>query len=266
MQSIDAWLQQHQGDFGRELRLLAAKHLGLTKTEIFTNSKQDIPLDLATNLFRYLKKLDAGTPFFYLYGKREFWSLDFEVNENVLIPRPETELIVEKAAEVAKQNGRVLELGTGSGAISIALSKERPDLEIVATDVSLQAIQTAEKNARKHDCKIDLIASDWFSGLTGKWDLILSNPPYISVDDPHLENLKNEPTLALVAGESGYEALDQIIQHAYHYLKKNGFIILEHGFDQALSVEQKLKKQYFKSVSSHQDLNQIKRIAMAQKD
>ena len=265
MPTIGNWLQKNQNIYGQELRLLASNFLGLSKAQLITRCCEDITPELIDYLVYNLKELKMGTPFFYLYGNREFWSMDFEVNRDVLIPRPETELVVEKAIKVLKRNGRVLELGTGSGAISVALSKERPDLNIVATDASVKALKVAQRNINKQQCKVDLIASDWFEGVRGDWDAIISNPPYIAENDPHLLNLKKEPSMALVAGMSGYEALFRIIGEAHHHLKKNGYLILEHGFDQIAEIKRKLVSSSFYDVTSYKDLNEIDRITIARK-
>ena len=265
MLTIENWLKENQSTFRLELCLLACKFLNLTKAQFVTNSTQPISPELIEYLCFNLKELKSGTPFFYLIGNREFWSLDLEVNQDVLIPRPESELLVEKSAEIAKQNGRVLELGTGSGAVSIALAKERPDLNIVATDVSLKALKVAQRNVKRHHCKIELIAANWFQGLKSSWDLIISNPPYISKYDPHLFDLRKEPNIALIAGISGFEALNQIIDQAHHYLEQDGYILLEHGFNQAIEIRQKLTRSSFSNVASYKDLNEIDRVTIAEK-
>ena len=265
MLTIETWLQENQSTFRSELRLLACKFLSLTKAELMTHSAECITPELVEYLSFNLKELKSGTPFFYLVGNREFWSLDLEVNSDVLIPRPESELVVEKAIEVVKQKGKVLELGTGSGAISIALAKERPDLWIVATDVSLKALQVAQRNINRHQCKIELIAADWFQGIRNTWDLIISNPPYVSEDDPHLFHLKKEPHMALVGGASGSEALHNIIDQVHRYLEEDGYILLEHGFNQATEIQQKLTSSSFAEVASYKDLNEIDRETIAKK-
>ena len=265
MLTIEAWLKENQGTFRLELCILACKFLNLTKAQFVTNSAQCISPELIEYLSLNLKELKSGTPFFYLVGSREFWSLDLEVSQDVLIPRPESELLVEKASEIATKKGKILELGTGSGAISIALAKERPDLNIVATDISLKALKVAQRNVNRHHCEIELIAANWFQGLKGNWDLIISNPPYISKDDPHLFDLRKEPNIALVAGISGSEALNQIIDQAHHHLEQDGYILLEHGFNQATEIRQKLTRSSFSNVASYKDLNEIDRVTIAEK-
>ena len=265
MPTIETWLQKNQNIYRQELRLLASNFLGLSKAELITRCSEDITPELIDYLTYNLQELKTGTPFFYLYGNREFWSIDFEVNEDVLIPRPETELLVEKAIKVVKCNGRVLELGTGSGAISIALAKERPDLNIVATDASVKALKVARRNINKQECKVNLIASDWFAGFRGSWDAIISNPPYIAQNDPHLLDLKKEPSMALVAGISGYEALFRIISEAHRHLNENGYIILEHGFDQATEIKRRLATSFYYDVTSYKDLNEIDRVTIAKR-
>ncbi len=265
MITIEAWLKNNQSMFGQELRLLAGNFLGLSKAEMITHCCKKITPELIEHLTYNLEKLKSGIPLFYLCGYREFWSMDFEVNQDVLIPRPETELVVEKAIEAARHKGRVLELGTGSGAISIALAKERPDLSIVATDASFKALEVAQRNIKKHQCEVDLIASDWFTAIKSSWDMIISNPPYIAEKDPHLLNLTTEPSMALVAGVTGYEALHKIIDEAHQFLQEDGYIILEHGFNQVANIKRKLENSSFCGVTSHKDLNEIDRITIAKK-
>ena len=158
----------------------------------------------------------------------------------------------------------MLELGTGSGAIAIALAKERPDLSITATDISIQALEVARENARKHKCKITLEHSDWFESVGGKWNLILSNPPYIAENDPHLDSLEMEPRVALVSGPTGFEALEAIIENAHNHLESQGHLVIEHGIGQDQVIKKKLARHNFTKITSHKDLANINRIVTAQ--
>ena len=264
MSTIDKWLRQNGGSFRHELEILAREHLGVSKAKFIRKSDHIINSSLVSHLSDAHSRLKKGTPLAYLLGYKEFWSLDFQVNRNVLVPRPETELIIEKSIELANYGGSVLELGTGSGAIAIALAKERPDLTITATDISAEALEVALKNAKKHKCEINFEHTDWFSSLSGKWNLILSNPPYIAEGDPHIALLKMEPIVALVSGPTGFEALHGIIETADNFLESNGHLVLEHGIGQAQAINEKLASRNFSEITSHKDLANINRIVTAQ--
>ncbi len=264
MSTIDNWVRQNGEPFRHELEILAREHCRMSKAEFIRKSDQIINSDLVSYLSDALANLKKGTPLAYLLGHKEFWSLDFQVNPNVLVPRPETELIIEKSIELANYGDNVLELGTGSGAIAIALAKERPDLTITATDISIEALKVADRNAKKHKCKITLEHADWFSSIAGKWNLILSNPPYIAESDPHLAFLEMEPRAALVSGPTGFEALDTIIETAHDYLESKGHLVMEHGMGQARRLKKKLASRNFYAITSHKDLAKINRIVTAQ--
>ena len=206
-------------------------------------------------------KRKQGIPIAYLTGKREFWSLELEVNNQVLIPRHETELLVEtalgKIADVPEPF--ILELGTGSGAISLAIASERPDAKIIAIDISFDALTVAKRNQDKHHLQnIEWIQSDWFESVShhGKFHLILGNPPYISRLDPHLNNgdLEYEPELALVAAENGFAEIERIANGASGYLIEGGWLCLEHGHDQGSGTRKLLMGCGFQKVKTIQDL------------
>ena len=265
MLTIDAWLRQNGARFQHELEILARAYYGISKAEFICRSDQNITSSLENYLSDARAKLKRGTPLAYLLGYKEFWSLELQVNRNVLVPRPETELIIEKSLELANHGDSVLELGTGSGAIAIALAKERPDLSITATDISIQALEVARENARKHKCEITFERSNWFESVGGKWNLILSNPPYVAENDPHLASLELEPRVALVSGPTGFEALDILTENARHHLKPCGHLIIEHGIGQAQEIKKKLASHNFTEISSHKDLANINRIVTAKR-
>lgn len=264
MSTINNWLRENGETFREELKILAREYFGISKAQLITVADEIITSDLSNYLSESLLKLKAGTPLAYLLGYKEFWSLKFQVDHAVLIPRPETELIVEKSIELASYGGCVLELGTGSGAVSIALAKERPDLKITATDISNRALEVARRNAKEHKCEIFLEHTDWFDSITGKWNLILSNPPYIAASDPHLEFLAMEPQIALVAGQTGFEAINRILSQAHKYLKPSGHLIMEHGLGQEGAIKNKLANRNFSTITSHKDLANISRVVTAQ--
>jgi release factor glutamine methyltransferase len=210
-------------------------------------------------------RLDQGEPLAYLIGSQEFWSLKLRITPDVLIPRPETELLVETvlaySAEFQPQKLKVLELGVGSGAISIALKKERPHWEITALDKSPSALAVAQENAKIHQIEIRFLASDWFSCLSTKpgnptkFEIIISNPPYISEQDPHLQgSISYEPQMALQSGPDGLKDLRIIIQESSNFLTQGGTLFLEHGYDQGPAVQALLKHHGYQKIQTLKDI------------
>ena len=209
-----------------------------------------------------------GEPVAYLTGRREFWGLTLAVDPAVLIPRPETETLVECALARLPQDRdvRVLDLGTGSGAIALALAHERPRARIVATDVSEPALALARANARqlgRH--AIEFVQGAWFDGLppNERFDAIVSNPPYVAAGDAHLEegDVRFEPMSALVSGADGLDALRTIIASAGQYLVPGGSLVVEHGYDQADAVKALLEDAAFTGIERRRDLCGILRVA-----
>ncbi len=191
--------------------------------------------ELQASLDRSLARLRAGEPPQYILGKAWFWGLELKVDPRVLIPRPETEGLVEIALELIKPGARILEIGTGSGAIAIALKTQRPDLVITAVDISPAALEIARENAARHTCDIDLMEADLFPPDENRYDLIISNPPYISETEyrdlePGVRDF--EPRQALLADEEGLEFFRKVFSRAGNYLADNGMILFEHGASQ----------------------------------
>ena len=215
-----------------------------------------------------VEKRIVPTPVAYLLGKREFFSLEFITTDAALVPRPETELLVETCLEICSDwNGiRILELGTGTGAIAISLKVTRPDFDLLATDISSDCLDLARKNAAVHGAQIDWVESDWYAAInqTMSFDMILSNPPYVAASDPYLTqgDLPAEPVIALTPGTSGLEALEQIITQAPDYLAPQGYLLLEHGFDQQADVAAMMHGQGFVDISCRADLNQLPRLSI----
>lgn len=209
------------------------------------------------------------TPVAYLTGEREFYSLSFKTTAATLVPRPETELLVEQAIALCmgKAAINVLELGTGTGAIALSIKKHCPHAAITATDISEAALQVARENAQKLELEVDWLVSDWFQALPlERYHLIVSNPPYIAQADPYLKrgDLPAEPQIALSSGPSGLEALQEIIGTAPQWLLKEGVLMVEHGYDQQQAVHQLFVEEGFVGIVTQRDINGLPRMTAGQ--
>ena len=221
-----------------------------------------------TNIKKFeelINKRSKGYPIAYITKQKEFWSHKLYINENILIPRPETELLVEKSLELISTYAlnKILELGTGSGAIAIALASENSAIDIEATDIKDDAIKIARNNADLYKINnIKFITSDWFSTIKkNDYDLIVSNPPYIASNDPNLRNhdIKFEPESALVSGNDGLDDLQKIIQESGNYLKNHGWLIVEHAYNQGMKVRKLFLDNDFSSTTI-KDYNKLERV------
>jgi len=209
------------------------------------------------------------TPVAYLTGQREFWSRDFSVTPDVLIPRPDTELLIEISLEILKDknNPKILDLGTGSGIIAVTLALEIPQATVTATDISHQALKIAQDNARKHNARVHFIQSDWLENIADTdFELIISNPPYIAANDPHLyhSDLEHEPVNALVSEDNGLNDLKKIARQARHHLKEGGQLLLEHGYNQQSEVKEILTASQYSAVKTYTDLSGHPRATIGQ--
>lgn len=210
------------------------------------------------------------TPVAYLLVSREFYSLEFKISPVALIPRPETELLVETTLILCREQKRprILEMGTGTGVISIVLLKENPDIDLVTTDISDECLELAKTNARFHQVSLNCVQSDWYGELTTlpRFDLIVSNPPYIAADDPYLSqgDLPAEPLLALTPGKTGLESIEQIVAGAAQHLNPGGYLIFEHGYDQAQAIDELLSTAGFSNIRSLLDDNDLPRVSLGQ--
>ena len=207
-----------------------------------------------------------GMPLAYLTGQKEFWSMNFFINQSVLVPRPETELLIENAIEIFKnqESPKILELGTGSGIISIVLQKELSNPDITAVDISEEALNIAKMNAEKHEISdIRFVVSDWFSEIMNeKFDLIISNPPYVDrskLSNEELFGIDLEPEIALYSENDGTSDLEFIIKKSPDYLKDGGWLILEHGYDQSSFCVSEMKTAGYSRINNSKDIQNITR-------
>lgn len=209
----------------------------------------------------------AGEPLAYLVGRKEFHGLDLQVGPTVLVPRPDTETLVDWALEIlrGRHAARVIDLGTGSGAIALAIKHQRPDAQVEAVDSSDAALQLASQNAGALGLDVVFRQSDWLKGAQGRYDLIVSNPPYIAEADPHLPALRHEPASALVAGPDGLDDIRSIVAQAPARLAAGGWLLLEHGWDQAAAVRGLLQAEGLAHAQSRHDLAGIERCSGAQR-
>jgi len=240
----------------------------LQKPRSFLHSHADTALsaDTQQQFNALLQRRAAHEPIAYLLGEWGFWSLDLAVTTDTLIPRPETELLVEQALQRIPSNEHtaVADLGTGSGAIALAIASERPQAQIIATDQSAAALHIAQQNAHKNAItNVTFIASDWFTALSGhRFAMLVSNPPYIATNDPHLNQLTFEPHSALASGPDGLDDIRQITAQAPAYLTPGGWLLLEHGYDQAAAIQALFTQHGFQQISTVQDLEQRDRVTL----
>ena len=226
-----------------DAELLIAHVLEIPRTRFITQPDTQIEATQLDQIQAYIRKRKQGYPVAYLIGNQHFWDVELAVTEATLIPRPETELLVETALTLypAEQPIHVADLGTGSGAIAIAIAKSRPNWQILATDRYQPTLAIAQQNASHYQLSnISLLQSDWFANINrdNRFEMIISNPPYISNDDPHLQqgDVQFEPQHALRAGRDGLDDIRQLIATAPDYIKPNGWLLLEHGYDQGQAV------------------------------
>lgn len=249
-----------------EARVLAAQAWQVDRAWLIAHGS-DPPSDAQTTQFQaLLSRRLAGEPVAYLIGTREFYGRPFQVSPDVLIPRPDTELLVELAlARIPPDQAMdILDLGTGSGCIAITLALERPHAQVTAVDCSAAALLIARRNAGILGARVDFLRSDWFSALSGRrFDLIVGNPPYIAVADPHLTNgdVRFEPLSALASGVDGLDDLRSLTAAARAHLKPGGILLLEHGYDQAEAIQSLLRQRGFRNVRSWADLAGILRVS-----
>ena len=252
-----------------DAEILLAFVLQKDRTYLYTWPENQLSAEQTQHYLALIQQRQLGHPVAHLTGKREFWGLNLTVNRHTLIPRPDTEVLVEVALEKLQsvQHPKVLDMGTGSGAIICALKSERPDSEATALDFQLEALAVAQQNAKQLNLDIQFIHSDWFNAIANKtYDLIVSNPPYIEEQDPHLlqGDVRFEPITALTAGASGLNDIKHLIKEAKSHLNNQAWLILEHGYNQEASVQTLFAEHGYQHIQTVKDYQQNARVTLGQ--
>lgn len=268
----DALLRAAAARIGRsDAEPLLLHALGRDRTWLFAHGRDPVDPAVAAAFEALVARREAGEPVAYLTGRRGFWTLDLQVTPATLIPRPETETLVELALQrVDTAAGRrIADLGTGSGAIALALASERPRARVVAVDLSAAALEVARTNAAAHALgNVEFRHGSWLAPLAGeRFDLVASNPPYIAEGDPHLQqgDLRHEPGGALASGTDGLDAIREIVAGAPGCLLPGGWLLFEHGWDQAETVAALLRRHGFADVATHRDLEARDRVTLGRR-
>ena len=245
---------------------LLAHVLGKPRSWLFAFGDRGVDADSIARFDALVRRRDDGEPVAYLTGRRGFWTFELAVSPATLVPRPESERLVELALQrlPAGRPLRVADLGTGSGAIALALASERPLARVIATDASSDALDVARANARAlHLDNVEFRQGDWFGCLRGeRFDLIASNPPYIEAGDPHLDDLRHEPAAALASGVDGLDAIRRIVADAPVHIGEQGWLLLEHGWRQGAAVRALLEAAGFADINTEQDLEGRDRVTL----
>ena len=253
-----------------EARLLLRHVLGVGAAWLEAHRDDSLPTSVQEAFAALVERRAGGEPVAYLAGFREFYGREFSVTPAVLIPRPETELLVELACTKVGAGGtatgvsKLLDLGTGSGCVAITLALELPEVLLVAADIAADALAVARANASLHDVDISFVESDWFERLAGqRFDCIVANPPYVAAGDAHLVegDLRFEPLAALACGVDGLDAIRRIVAEAGIHMEPGGWLLLEHGYDQAQAVAGLLAENGFAAIEQHRDLAGIVRVS-----
>ncbi len=252
-----------------DAELLLCRAIGLPRSYLFAHPEDTLDEAALERFDATLGRRESGEPMAYINGTREFWSIELMVTPATLVPRPETEILVDLALREIprKADWHVLDLGTGSGAIALAIAKERPFSRVTAVDLSEAALAVAAQNARQLDLdNVEFLQGSWTEPVQGRrFDLVAANPPYVAEGDPFLESLKAEPELALVAGEDGMEAIDTLIRDCRDIVVANGKLFLEHGSTQAARVEERLLQFGWVDIRCHKDYALLPRVTVGRK-
>jgi release factor glutamine methyltransferase len=256
-------LAAHSGSPQLDAEVLLCTVLGVARSALIVRGTEPLDDHARQAYDDLIERRADGVPVAYLTGIREFWSLPLKVTPAVLVPRPETELLVELALGLLPpgEARSVLDLGTGSGAIALAIASERARARVSGVDLSPQALSIARENSCALGLEVDWRLGYWFEAVPSeRYDVIVANPPYVATGDPALESLASEPALALSSGPTGFEALEAIIDAAPHHLESGGWLLLEHGRDQHPRVARMLERRGFGAIASHHDFSDRPRV------
>jgi release factor glutamine methyltransferase len=258
------------GDSSRlDAELLLSHVTGLGRTSFRAWPEREVPAEQAEPFMNLVAQRASGQPIAYLLGEQEFWSLPLKVSSSTLIPRPDTECVVEAALSLElPANARVLDLGTGTGAIALALASEQPGWQIMASDRVEEAVALARDNSQQLGLPITVVQSHWFDQIpAGTFDLLISNPPYIPASDRHLKegDVRFEPESALVAGEDGLDDIRLLVTEGLDWLNPNGWMLLEHGYDQGEAVRDLFAKAGWRNIETRKDYGGNDRMTLARK-
>jgi release factor glutamine methyltransferase len=247
-------------------QVLLAYTLNVSRTWLFTWPDKALDGATLTAFNALIEERKSGTPIAYITGYRDFWSLRLKVTPDTLIPRADTELLVETALTLKNVENPcdVIDLGTGTGAIALSLANECPSWRITATDINPKTLAVAKENAQTLELAVSFKESAWFDAINDRYDLVISNPPYIESDDPHLQqgDLRFEPAGALASGQDGLDDIRRLVQQALKHLKKNGYLLLEHGYQQAEAVRSLMAKAGYIDIETHQDIEDRDRVTL----
>jgi release factor glutamine methyltransferase len=274
--TVGDWLAAHAELPRLDRELLVCRAAGISRSQVIGRPERVLGVEALVELNKWATRRQAGEPLAYITGEKEFWGLTFEVSPSVLVPRPDTELLVETALELASEampqpsaSGRWIELGTGSGAVVVALGREAAargwPVALTATDRCPAALAQAACNAARHHVSVTWRCADWFDGIDGAFDLIISNPPYVADGDPHLDDLGYEPRHALTAGADGLDDLRRIAAGVYAYLRPGGWVALEHGAYQGTAVRALLREAGLYRIDTVTDLAGRERVTRARR-
>ena len=268
LNTIRALIGEATPKIGRfEAMILLAHILGKPKEYLIAHDDEELPDTTLMTFDVYVSMRLDGVPIAYLTGRQEFFGRYFTVDHNVLIPRPDTEVLIEQALIVAPEKPEILDIGTGSGCIAITLAKECPGALVTATDISEAALSVARSNAEALDAKVEFRKGSWWEAVpeVARYDLIVSNPPYIRNDDEHLPALRHEPQGALTDGGTGLSCLEEIAAHAMNHLRHGGWLLVEHGWDQGHDVAALFRSAGLAAVRTVRDYGGNDRVTMGRK-